>query len=73
MISPMTGYEHLPLYLSEPLKRQLHQAPIRKDFLSSKIMSGFGVYIWDGSPGGAVSERPFLQSLLQNLSPYFLP
>jgi hypothetical protein len=41
--------------------------------LASIIVSGFGDCIWDGSPGGAVSGWPFLQSLLLTLSPYFLP
>jgi hypothetical protein len=41
-------------------------------FLISKIVSGFVVCIWDGSPGGTVSECPFLQSLLNTLSPYLL-
>ena len=36
-------------------RTQLYQAPVSKYFLASTIMSGFGDYIWDGSPGGAVS------------------
>jgi hypothetical protein len=59
--------------LTEPLRRQLYQAPVSKHFLASAIVSGFGGCIWDGSPGGAVSGWPFLQSLLHTLSPYFLP
>ena len=34
--------------LAEPLRGQLYQALIRKCFLASVIMSGFGVYSWDG-------------------------
>ena len=58
--------------LAEPLRRQLYQAPVSKHFLASAIVSGFGVCMWDGSPGGAVSGWPFLQSLLHALSLYFL-
>jgi len=57
--------------LAEPLRRQLYQAPEVMHFLASAIVSGFGVCIWDGSPGGAVSGWPFLQSLLYTLSLYF--
>jgi hypothetical protein len=42
--------------LAESLRRQLYQAPVRKILLASAIVSGFGGCIWDGSPGGAVSE-----------------
>jgi hypothetical protein len=59
--------------LTEPLRRQLYQAPISKHFLASTIVSGFGICLWDGSPGGAVSRCPFLQSLLHSLPPYLLP
>jgi hypothetical protein len=37
-----------------------------------KIVSGFGVCMWDGSTGGAISRWPFLQSLLYTLFLYFL-
>jgi hypothetical protein len=49
--------------LVEPFRRQLYQAHINKHFLASTIGSRFGGCIWDGSPGGAVSGWPFLQSL----------
>jgi hypothetical protein len=42
--------------LAEPLRRQLYQAPVSKHFLASAIVSGFGVCMWDGSLGGAVSR-----------------
>jgi hypothetical protein len=42
--------------LAEPLMRQLYKAPVNKHFLASTIVSGFGECIWNGSPGGAVSE-----------------
>jgi hypothetical protein len=58
--------------LAEPLRRQLYQAPVNMDFLPSTIVSTFGDCIWDGSPGGAVSGWPVLQSLLYCLSLYFL-
>jgi hypothetical protein len=41
--------------LTEPLRRQLYQAPVSKHFLSSTIVSGLGNCIWDGSSGGAAS------------------
>jgi hypothetical protein len=58
--------------LTEPLRRQLYQAPVSKHFVASAIVSGFGVCMWDGSSGGKVSGWPFLQSLLHSLSLYFL-
>jgi hypothetical protein len=57
--------------LAELLRRQLYQAPISKHFLASTIVSGFGGCRWNGSPGGAVSGWPFLQSLLHSLSLHF--
>jgi hypothetical protein len=50
--------------LAEPL--------VSKHFLAPAIASRFGHCIWDGSPGGAVSGWPFLQSLLYTLSLFFL-
>jgi hypothetical protein len=41
--------------LAEPLKRQLYQASVKKHFLALAIVTGFAGYIWDESPGGAVS------------------
>jgi hypothetical protein len=58
--------------LAEPLRRQPYQAPV-SIYLASTIVPAFGDCIQDGSPGGAVSGRPFLQSLLHTLSPYLLP
>jgi hypothetical protein len=61
--------------LAEPLRRHLYQASVNKHFLAivtSAIVSTVGVCIWDGSPGGAVSRWPFLQSLLHSLSLHFL-
>ncbi|EDL21402.1 mCG141710 [Mus musculus] len=37
--------------LAEPLRGQPYQAPANKNFLASAIVSGFGVCMWDGSPG----------------------
>jgi hypothetical protein len=54
--------------LAEPLRRQLYQVPVSMHFLESTIVSGFGDFIWDGSPGGAVFGCPFLKSLLNTLS-----
>ena len=74
-LSLMVGCEHSDLYWSgsgEPLMRQLYKVPVSKYFLASAIVSGFGVCMWNGSPCGAVSEWPFLQSLLYSLSLYFI-
>jgi hypothetical protein len=54
--------------LAEPLRRQLYQAPVSKLLLALTTVSGFRDCIWDGSPGGAVSGWPFLQSLLHILN-----
>jgi hypothetical protein len=55
-----------------PLQRKLYQVTISKHFLASTIVFGFGVCIWDRSPGGTVSRWTFLQSLLHTLSLYFI-
>jgi hypothetical protein len=49
--------------LAEPLRRQLYQSPVSKLFLATAIVSGFGGYLLEGFPGGAVSGWSFLQSL----------
>jgi hypothetical protein len=54
--------------LAEPLRTQLYQGPVSKLLLASTIVPGFGGCLWDGSPGGAVSGWPLLQSLLHTLS-----
>ena len=48
---------HFCIYkeLTEPLKRQLYQAPVNHILLDSETKSGFGDCLWDGSQGGAVS------------------
>jgi hypothetical protein len=58
--------------LAGPLRRQPYQAPFSMHFLTPEILSRFGVCIWDGSRGRKVSGWPFLQSLLNTLSPYLL-
>ena len=58
--------------LAEPLRRQLYQVPVSKHLLAAAIVSGFGVCIWDGSPGRAVSGWPFLWSLLYSFFLVFL-
>jgi hypothetical protein len=66
---------HFCIYqvLAEPLRRQLYQAPVSKNLLTSTIVSGFADCMCDGSPDGAVSGWSFLQSLLHTLSLYLLP
>jgi hypothetical protein len=54
--------------LSEPLRRQLYQAPFSKLLLVFTIVSGFDGCVWNGFPGGAVSGWSFLKSLLRSLS-----
>ena len=49
---------------AEPLRIQLYQDPVSKYFLALAIVSGFGICMWDGSPGGAVSGWPFLHICL---------
>jgi hypothetical protein len=57
--------------LAEPLRGQLYQAPARKHFLTSAIVSAFGVCRWNRSLSGEDSGWPFLQSLLIFLDPAF--
>jgi hypothetical protein len=38
--------------LAEPLRKMIYQASVSKYFLASTIVSGFGLCMWDGSPGG---------------------
>jgi hypothetical protein len=52
--------------LANLLSRQLYQTTVSKHFLASSTVSGFGVCLWDESPGGSVSGWPFLQSLLHS-------
>jgi hypothetical protein len=59
--------------LAEPLRRKPNLAPLCKDLLASTEVSWFVYCIWDRSPGGAVSEWPFLQSLFHSLSTYVPP
>jgi hypothetical protein len=54
--------------LAEPPRGQLYQAPGSKYFLTSAIVSKFGICRWNGSLGGVVSGWPFLHSLLHSLS-----
>jgi hypothetical protein len=59
--------------LEELLGRQLYQVPLSKHLFAPSIVSGIGVQIWDGCPGGAVSGWPVFQSLLHTLSSYLFP
>ena len=75
VLSPMVGCEQPPLYL--PGSGRANQdtaisASCQEALLGIPNIVWFGDYIWDGSPGGAVSGWPFFQSLLHTLSPYFL-
>jgi hypothetical protein len=49
VLSPSIGCQHPHLALAEPLRRHPYQALVSMHFLASAIVSGFGVYIWDGS------------------------
>jgi hypothetical protein len=55
--------ESIHLCICEPLRRQPHQTPSSKHFLTSPIVSGFDDFICGESPDGAVSGWPFLLSL----------
>ena len=62
-LSSMVGCEHLPLYLScsgRASQETSISGSCQHAFLASAIVSGFGDYIWDGSPGGAVFGQPFV-------------
>ena len=54
--------------LVEFIRRELYQAPVSKHFLAYIIVSGFGDYMCDRSPGRVVSEWPFFQALLHTFS-----
>ena len=58
--------------LAETLRGQLYWALVKKHFLASAVVSGFGASRCDGSLGGAVSGWLFLQFLLHSLSLHFL-
>ena len=75
MFSPMVVFEHLPLYLSGSGRASRETAisgSCQQALVGIHKVSGFGVCIWGGSPGGAVSRWPFFQSLLHILSLYYL-
>lgn len=59
--------------MAEFPKRHPYQVTVSKHFLAPAVVIRFGYCIWDGSPDGSVSGWPFLQSLFQSLSLYFLP
>jgi hypothetical protein len=44
--------------LTEPLRRQLHQAPVSKHLWASTIVSGFGDCVWDGYRVGESLDGP---------------
>jgi hypothetical protein len=50
--------------LAEPLRRQTYQAPVSKHFLASLLVSGFGDYIWDGSPNHLILSLPVMLQIL---------
>jgi hypothetical protein len=57
--------------LAEPLRRQLYKAPLSKLLLETVIVSGFGGYLWDGSPSGAVSGWLFPSVSALNFVKFF--
>ena len=68
MLCPMVGCEYHPLCL--PPLRDSYIRLLSACAWHPTIVSGFGDYICDGSPGEAVSGWPFLQSMLHTLSPH---
>ena len=63
---------YICICIGPALRGQLNWAPVSKHFLASAIVSGFGVFKWDGSLSGAVTGWPSLQFLLHSLSLHFL-
>jgi hypothetical protein len=58
VLSPVVGCEHPLLYLLGTCRASQETAisgSVRKHMFASTIVSMFDDYIWDGSPGGAVS------------------
>jgi hypothetical protein len=62
VFSPIDDCEHPLLYLSGTgiASQEFYQGPVSKILLAYAIVSGFGGFMWDGSPSGAVSGWPFL-------------
>ena len=68
------GFEYPHLYLSGSGRASQGTAipgSCQQALLTSALVFGIGVCRWDGSLGGAVSEWPFLQSLLYLFVPAF--
>jgi hypothetical protein len=61
VLSPMVGWEQPPLYL--PGSARASQDTAISASCQEALLVWFCDYIWDGSPGGAVSRWPFFQSL----------
>jgi hypothetical protein len=70
VLSPLFGCKHQHLYWSwsgRASKGTTISGSCQQALLGISIVSGFGVCMWDGSPGGAVSGWLFLQSLLHSI------
>ena len=66
VLSPMVGCEQPRLYLpgyGRASQDTAISASCQEALLGIPNIVWFGDYIWDGSPGGAVSGWPFFQSL----------
>jgi hypothetical protein len=75
VLSLMVGFKHPYLYWSgsgRASQETADQAPVSKHFLTSAIVSGFGVCMWNRFPGGSVSGWSFFQSLLHTSFLYIL-
>ena len=73
-LSLMVGCEYLHLYWSGAGKTSQGTAipgSSQQALIGISYSPQFGVYRWDGFPGGALSEFPFLQSLLHVFVPVF--
>ena len=72
-LNPMFSYKHPHLYvrlcLADPIMRHTYQASVIMH-LSSAIVSGFGVCIWDVFQGREVSGW-LIQSLIDSFSTWF--
>ena len=68
MVSVMTGI-CIGQDLAEPLRRQLYQAPVNKNFSASAIVSGCHICMWDGFPSEGQSLDSLSFSLCSSLCP----
>ena len=67
VLHPMDACEHPLLYLpgtGRALQKTAISGSCQQALVGIFLVSGFGGFLWDGSPSGAVSGWSFLQALL---------